>query len=447
MSYRFPQGNVFYRKLKASFPLIVRGDGVYLYDDRSKKYIDASGGAVVVNVGHGVKEIIETMADQAKKIAYVNGTQFTNEAVESLATEIAEVMPDSLNKVYPLTSGAEATEAAIKLARQFWVLNGCEDKFKVISHNPGYHGSTLGALAVSGRPMGKHFYHPLVHDFPLIPIPSCYRCPYDDKYPNCLVKCGHALESVIGQEGPETVSAFIAEPIVGASGGAVVPPIEYFEVIREICDLYQVLFIADEVLTGMGRTGKWLAMEHYGVVPDIVLLGKGLAGGYSPLSALVAREEIITTIAESARSFVHGLTFSHTPVICAAGLATIRYIKAHRLVDRCAEMGTYLINQLQQLYDFSFVGDIRGKGLLIGIEFVEDRESKRPFPRENQIAEKIFDVALENGLVLWTNVGHVDGERGDLVIVGPPFIITHEQIDEIVNLLKMTLRTVSETCP
>lgn len=444
MSYRFPQGNVFYRKLTASFPLIVRGDGVYLYDDRCKKYLDASGGAVVVNVGHGVEEIVETMADQAKKIAYVNGTQFTNEAAETLATEIAEVMPDPLNKVYPLTSGAEATEAAIKLARQFWVQKGCEGKFQVISHNPGYHGSTLGALTVSGRPMGKRFYHPLLHDFPLIPIPSCYRCPYDDHYPKCLVKCGHALETVIRQEGPETVSAFIAEPIVGASGGAVVPPQEYFEVIREICDRYQVLFIADEILTGMGRTGKWLAMEHYGVDPDIVLLGKGLGGGYAPLSALVAQEELVTTIAEGAGSFVHGLTFSHTPVICAAGLATIRHMKAHRLVDRCAEMGAYLMNQLQQLYDFSFIGDIRGRGLLIGIEFVEDRESKRPLPRENQFAERIFEVALENGLVLWTHVGHVDGELGDLVMVGPPFIITHEQIDEIVNLLKTTLRAVSE---
>ena len=182
MSYRFPQGNVFYRKLRASLPLIVRGDGITLYDDRCKKYLDASGGAIVVNVGHGVEEIVDAMAEQAKKIAYVNGTQFTNEAVETLAKELAEVMPAPLNRVYPLTSGAEATEAAIKLTRQFWVHKGCEGKFQVISHTPGYHGSTLGALMVSGRPMAKRLYHPLLHEFPLIPIPSCYRCPYDDIY-------------------------------------------------------------------------------------------------------------------------------------------------------------------------------------------------------------------------------------------------------------------------
>jgi adenosylmethionine-8-amino-7-oxononanoate aminotransferase len=404
--------------------------------------LDASGGAIVVNIGHGVPEIADAIQEQAKKIAYVNGTQFTNDAAETLAKEIADVMPETSNKVYFLTSGAEATEAAIKLARQYWVEKGYEWKYQVVSHRPGYHGSTLGALTVSGRRAAKQFYHPLLQEFPMIPAPICYRCPYDDSHPKCRMKCAKELERVVQGQGAETVSAFIAEPIIGASGGAAVPPPEYFQVVRDICDKHQILLIADEILTGMGRTGAWLAMDHYGIVPDVVLLGKGLGGGVVPLSAVVTKDEIVKTMAEGSGAFVHGLTFAHTPVICAAGLATIRYIKKHRLVKRSADMGAYLLKQLSTLYDIPFVGDIRGRGLLAGIEFVEDRESKTPFSRDLRLADRIFETALENGLVLWPSSGHVDGERGDMVMVGPPFTITEAQIDEIVRLMKMTLETV-----
>jgi adenosylmethionine-8-amino-7-oxononanoate aminotransferase len=443
--YKFPRGNLFYRKLTKALPKIVRGDGVFLYDHLGKRYLDGSGGAIVVNIGHGVPEIADAIYKQAKEIAYVNGTQFTNEAAEELAKEITDVLPETLNKVYFLTSGAEATEAAIKLARQYWVEKEYEWKYRVISQNPGYHGSTLGALTISGRAMAKRFYHPLLQEFPMIPAPICYRCPYDDSHPKCGMKCAKELERVIQRQGAETVSAFIAEPIIGGSGGAAVPPSEYFQVVRDICDRHQILFIADEILTGMGRAGAWLAMDHYGIVPDIVLMGKGLGGGVAPLSGVVTKDDIVKTIADGSGAFVHGLTFAHTPVICAAGLATIRYIKKHGLVKRSADMGAYLLEQLSTLYDMPFVGDIRGKGLLAGIEFVEDRESKMPFPRDLRIADRIYDTALEKGLVIWPASGHVDGERGDLVMVGPPFCITEEQIDEIVRLMKMTLETVFHT--
>jgi len=444
MSSGSKKSHVFYRDLTRKLPQIVRGEGVYLYDNHDKKYLDASGGAIVVNVGHGVKEIVDAMAVQAKTIAYVNGLQFTNEPVEALAGEIAAVMPDSLNRVYFLTSGAEATEAAIKLTRQYWVEKGLEKKFKVISHTPGYHGGTLGALMVSGRPSAKRFYHPLMQAFPFIPAPVCYRCPLDKTYPACGVSCALELEKVIERVGPETVSAYIAEPIIGASAGAVAPPTEYFRIIRDICHRHQVLFIADEILTGLGRTGSWLAIEHYDVLPDMVLLGKGLSGGYAPLSALVAREDIVQTIAGGTGAFVHGLTFAHTPVMCTAGLATLRYLKAHGLVQRSAELGAYLSEQLQQLNEFSFVGDIRCKGLLAGIEFVADRKTKRPYPRTSKLSQKIYENALKNGLVLWTNVGHVDGENGDLIMIGPPFTITRGQIDELIERLIETLKAVSD---
>lgn len=445
MSFIFPEGNVFYRKLTTDLPRIIRGDGIYLYDDQGKRYLDASGGALVVNVGHGVGEVVEAIAKQAGKVAYVNGLQFTNEPVEALAKEIAEVMPRHLNKVYFLTSGTVATETAIKLARQFWVEVGHKGKFKVISHTPGYHGSTLAALSTSGRPYARRMYIPLLHDFALIPAPICYRCPYKETYPACGVKCAHELEVAIQKEGAETVAAYIAEPILGASAGVVAPPLEYFGLIREICDHFDVLFIADEILTGMGRSGTWLAIENYGVEPDVVLLGKGLSGGFAPLSAIVVKEDIVRTIASGTGAFVHGLTYSHTPMICVAGLATIRYIKQHRLVERSVEMGAYLLDRLQCLWDFPFVGDIRGQGLMVGIEFVEDRESRRPFRREIQLAEKIVHTACTMGLVLWSNVGHVDGKDGDLVMLGPPFIITRKQVGELVDLLVAALTSVSKS--
>ena len=439
MSYRFPRGHVFYRKLTAALPQIVRGEGIYLYDEAGNRYLDGSGGALVVNVGHGVEEIAEAMAAQARKVAYVSGKHFTNEPVEALARELGAVMPLALNKMYFLSSGSAATEAAIKLARQYWVEAGHPNKYKIIARRPGYHGNTLAALSASGRPLARHFYAPLLHDFAFIPAPTRYRCPDTETYTAYGVRCAQALEDAIVREGADTVAAFIAEPIIGASAGAAVPPEGYFEQIRAICTRHNVLFIADEVLTGMGRSGTWLAIEHDGVVPDMLLLGKGLSGGYAPLSALVARETLVTTLAEGSGAFTYGQTFSHTPLSAAAGLATLRYLKQHRLVARSAEMGVYLLERLQRLQVFPFVGDIRGKGLMAGIEFVEDRATKRPFPRSRRVAEAVGQAAMRNGLVLWVNVAHLDSGEGDIVVLGPPFIITRPQIDALVDRLEAAL--------
>ena len=442
MKFAFPDGKVFYRNLRKTYPQIVRGEGIYLYDISGRRYLDGSGGAVVVNIGHGIEAIADALAQQAKRVAYVNGKQFTNEPVETLSEELAEVMPESINKFYYLTSGSEATEASIKLARQYWVERGEKHKTKIISHNPGYHGNTLGALSVSGRPEVKDLYGPLLLNLPLIPAPVCYRCPCDKTYPSCGAVCAEALDAMIRQEGPETVSAFIAEPIIGASAGTAVPPPEYFKTIREICNHYRVLFIADEILTGMGRTGRWLAIEHYDILPDIVLLGKGLAGGYLPLSALAVREEIPITLENTSGAFLHGQTFSHTPMICTAGLAALRYLKAHHLVERSESMGKLLLERCRELLELDFVGDVRGKGLLVGIEFVSDRLSKKPFPRRARVAERIHHTALQNGLVVWIHSGHIDGESGDLVTIAPPFIINETQIDELIDLFSNTCRAV-----
>lgn len=433
LSYQYPDSFVFYRKLHHRFPRIVSGRGVYLFDESGKRYLDASSGAMVACIGHGIAEIAEAVASQIRDVAYVNGTMFTNGAAEDLAAELAEILPGTLKHSYFLCSGSEAIEASVKLARQFWCERGAASKWKVISRVPSYHGNTLTALSLSGREHYRALYGPLLTDFPRIPAPDSYR------HPGCDACTGEALEKEILKQGPDAVAAFLAEPIIGSSSGAMVPSSEYYRRVLEICKKYDVLFIADEVLTGMGRTGAWFAFEHFGIVPDIMAIGKGLSGGAAPLSAMVAKKEIVEQIATTSGSFNHAQTYSHTPVICAAGLATLRYLKRHRLVERCRELENLFFSKLSRLSEYRVVGDIRGKGLLAGIEFVKDRASREPFPRSERFAERLVEAALRRGLILWPNVGHVDGTNGDLVMVAPPFIITEEQMTELVALFESSL--------
>jgi adenosylmethionine-8-amino-7-oxononanoate aminotransferase len=437
LNYQYPDSHVFYRKLDRRYQCVVKGEGVYLYDEEGRRYLDAAGGAMVANIGHGVREIVEAVAAQMAGIAYVNGTTFTNRAAEELAAELAEVLPGSLKFSYFLCSGSEAIEASVKLARQYWHERGRQSKWKIISRTPSYHGNTLAALSLSGREHYRALYQPLLTDFPRIPAPDSYR------HPGCEACTGEALEQEILKQGAESVAAFLAEPIIGSSAGAMVPTKEYYERVAEICRRYDVLFIADEVLTGIGRTGKWFACEHFQIEPDILVLGKGLSGGYAPLSAVVAREEIVTQLAQTSGGFNHAQTYSHTPVICAAGLATVRYLKQHKLVERCHELERVFFAKLSRLKGFSVVGDIRGKGLLAGIEFVIDPDTKEPFARAEKFAERVTDAAFRNGLILWPNVGHVDGANGDIVMLAPPFIIEEEQIEEMVGLLERSLDQVA----
>jgi hypothetical protein len=433
VSYQYPESHLFYRKLNRRFPCIVRGRGVYLYDAAGKRYLDAAGGAMVAALGHGVAEIADAVAAQMRDVAYVNGTMFTNQPAEDLAAELAEILPGDLKYSYFLCSGSEAIEACVKLARQFWCERGAGSKWKVISRTPSYHGNTLAALSLSGREHYRALYGPLLTAFPRIPAPDSYR------HPDCEACTGEALEKEILEQGPESVAAFLAEPIIGSSAGAMVPRDDYYKRVSDICKKYDLLFIADEVLAGMGRTGAWFSFEHFGVVPDIMALGKGLSGGAAPLSAMVAKKEIVAELAKTSGYFNHAQTYSHTPVICAAGLATLRYLKQNRLVERCRGLEGFFFAELSRLRKQRAVGDIRGKGLLAGIEFVKDRESKAPFPRSERFAERLVEKGLENGLILWPNVGHVDGCNGDLVMLAPPFTITEEQIVELVSLLDLCL--------
>ncbi len=443
--YRYPRGNVFYRKLRKSYPRIVRGEGCCLYDEDGKRYLDACGGAFVANLGHGVVEVAEEMARQARRFGYVNGTAFTHEPVERLAAELASLGPKGLDKFYFLSSGSEAVEAALKLARQYWVESGKPEKHKIIALTPAYHGNTLLALSASAREHYKTFYKGWLVDVARVKAPYAYRCPCRGEGAQCPVCTGTALEEAILREGPQNVAAFIAEPVGGSSTGACVPRPEYFRRVREICDRHRVLFIADEVLTGAGRTGTWTAIEPYGVVPDILTLGKGIAGGCAPLSAVSVCEPILEVIARGSGAFLHAQTFSHNPVLCAAGLAAVTYIKSHGLIERCAKMGKILHERLRPLLDLPHVGDVRGRGLLAGIEFVSDKETRAPFPRKLKFAESFTEAAQAAGLIVWPNTGQADGENGDLVMLAPPFIVSERDIDEIVSLFKVAYEATTRS--
>ncbi|MFN2570560.1 MAG: aspartate aminotransferase family protein [Gemmatimonadales bacterium] len=438
--HRYPDSHVFYRKLGHEYPRIVRGEGCWLIDDRGKRYLDAVGGAYVANLGHSNPEIAASVAEQCRQFGYLSGTMFTHGPVEELADELAKTLPGDLSKLYFLCSGSEAVEAALKLARQYWIERGRPSKQRIIALSPGYHGSTMLALSASAREAYKTMFRPWLVDVHRIPASYPYRCECGGKNSACPVCSGAVLEEAITRLGPENVAAFIAEPVGGSSTGGSTPRPEYFKRVREICDRHDVLLVADEVLVGVGRTGTWWAIEPYGVAPDIMTLGKGVSGGYAALSAIAAPERIVDAVANGSGNFLHAQTFSHHPVACAAGVATMRYLQKHKLVARCATLGRVLHERLRPLADLPHVGDVRGRGLLAGIEFVEDKASRAPFPRSARFAETLAQTALDEGLTVWPNVGHADGTNGDLVMVAPPFIITEEEIDEIVGRLTTAIQ-------
>jgi adenosylmethionine-8-amino-7-oxononanoate aminotransferase len=431
MFYSHPHGNVFYRTMNHPRPKIAYGQGIYLYDDSGKRYIDGSGGPLVVNVGHGRTEIVEAMMAQAQTAAYVHAIMFTSEPLEEYAAELATVvrLPDP--RFYFLSSGSEVVEGAIKLARQIQIARGEEKRHIVLGRWQSYHGMTLGALAVSGRAALRAPYLDMIHDVPHIPTPYTYR------YPATGEALAARLEEAIQAYGAENVAGFIAEPISGASLGAAAPPDDYWPCVREICDKYGVLLIADEVLVGLGRTGKWWGLDHWSVTPDITVASKGTASGYFPLGFIAAKGDDVEQIRVKLGDFNHGGTFSHHAVGAAAGLATLRILQREQLIENSAAMGILLGEALrEQLGDHPNVGDIRGRGLFWGIELVRDRQTKAPFPAADGLARRVWNKAFELGLVVYYSTGCANGKNGDVIMLGPPLIINEAQIAEMVALLR-----------
>ncbi|MEH7354438.1 aspartate aminotransferase family protein [Neobacillus drentensis] len=426
------------------YPVIDYGEGIYLFDLEGKKYLDAASGAVTANIGHGVAEIIEAMQEQAKKVSFVYRSQFTSEAAEKLAKKIADWTPGELNWSFFVNSGSEATETAMKMAIQYWQEQGILTKTKVLSRWVSYHGITLGALSMSGHAGRRARFVPLLEDFPVINPPYCYRCPYNQEAPSCGYMCANELKTAIKRMGADQIAAFIAEPVIGAAGGAIAPPKDYYKTIKKICEDNDILFIADEVMTGFGRTGTVLACEQWDVIPDIVAFGKGMGAGYAPIAAAVASEKVMAPILAGTKSVMSGHTLSANPQSCAVSLAVLEYLEKNEIIKEVECKGVYLKNQLEKLKgQFSFIGDVRGKGLLLGIEFVEDREMKTPFPREALITQKVIALAKEKGLLVYPAGAGIDGVNGDAIIVSPPLTITKREIENLVLLLKETFAAFS----
>lgn len=430
--------------LNETYPTIDYGKGVYLFDINGKKYLDAASGAVTANIGHGVDEIIEAMHAQANKISFVYRSQFTSEPAEQLARKIAEMIPGDLNWSFFVNSGSEAVETAMKMAIQYWQEKGINTKTKVLSRWISYHGITLGALSMSGHPVRRARFIPLLEDFPAIHPPYCYRCPFQLEPSNCSYQCARELEVVIKRIGAEHIAAFIAEPVIGAAGGAISPPKDYYKLIKTICEENDILFIADEVMTGCGRTGTMMALEHWGVLPDIAAFGKGLGAGYAPIAAAVASEKILEPIISGTRSLMSGHTLSANPQSCAAGLAVLKYLEKKALMKQVPAKAAYLKSKLKTLSEkFSFIGDIRGLGLLLGIELVANRERKSFFFKDIMATEQIIKLARGKGLLLYPASAGIDGKSGDALIIAPPLTITLREIDRLVMLLTETFETFS----
>ena len=420
-------------------PIILKGEGIYLWDDNGTRFIDGSGGPCVVGIGHGVREIQEAIISQMKKVSYVHSLHFSTNIVEKFAEKIANFAPGSLKRVFPVSGGSEATETAIKMARQYHLERGNQLKYKVISRWKSYHGNSLGALSASGHISRRAHYIPLLIDFPHIPPAYCYRCPFFKDPDTCDLECAYELEYAIKREGEKHISSFIAEPIVGSTLGTVPAPEGYFQIIREICDKYDILLIVDEVQTGFGRTGKNFGIEHWDVEPDIIISAKGASSGYLPLGVVIATEKIYNSFN---KPFGHGFTFGSHPLSCAVGVSVIEYIEKHDLVSRSAKLGDYLMKKLTTIYEHPSVGDVRGKGLFAGIEFVKNKKLRQPFDFEIKYNQKIIERCYSNKLLLYSGSGGVDGYKGDHIQIAPPLTISKDQIDEIIKLLDMSIGEV-----
>ena len=431
--------------LDEEYPIVSYGKGVYLYDLDGKQYLDASSGAVTANIGHGVKEIIEAMKEQSEKISFVYRSQFSSVPAEKLAKKIALSTPGDLNWSFFVNSGSEATETAMKVAIQYWQEKGFPLKSKILSRWVSYHGITLGALSMSGHPGRRSRFVPLLADFPNVSPPYCYRCPFNQTPESCKYECAQELDTALRRIGSESVAAFIAEPIIGAAGGCITPPKGYYIRIKEICETHNVLFIADEVMTGFGRTGTMLASEHWGIIPDIVCLGKGMGAGYAPIAATLVSEKVMEPIKSGSKQIMSGHTLSANPQSAAVALAVMEYLENKNLLADVDSKGVYLKNLIDKLkVQFPFIGDIRGKGLLLGLEFVEDRVTKRSFSKEFNLTSRLIKIAQSLGLLVYPASAGLDGIGGDAVIIAPPLTITKREIEELVRLLESSMRQLKQ---
>jgi adenosylmethionine-8-amino-7-oxononanoate aminotransferase len=436
---------LFPRNFSKDFPTAIRGEGSWIIGADGRRYLDASGQAAVVSIGHGVQQIADAMAAQAGQIAFAHTTQFQSAAAEKLAARLLALAPPNFQnggRVYFTSGGSEATETAIKLARQFHLESGQPTRYRVVSRRQSYHGSTLGAMSVSGNVVRRAPYAPLLPDWGHIAPCFCYHCPFGKIFPDCRVACADDLHQLLNANDPPTAAAFIFEPVVGATLGAAAPPDGYLQRIAEICRQQGILLIADEIMTGMGRTGKVFAVNHWNLQPDLMLIGKAVASGYAPLGAVLVSARVANAFAAGSGAFQHGFTYQAHPVSTAAGNAVLDYLQSRQLFDRVTPETQQLRQALAPLANHPNVGEIRGLGLLLGIEFVKDKSTREPFPKESGIAEKIRQAALQKNVLTYPTQGCVDGLRGDHLLLAPPFIISSNECSQIAQALQFALAEV-----
>ncbi|MGC1484012.1 MAG: aspartate aminotransferase family protein [Candidatus Acidiferrum sp.] len=436
---------LFPRNFHGDFPVAVRGEGCWLFSTDGRKFLDAAGQAAVVNIGHGVPEIGRAMAGQSSQLAFAHTSQLHSQPAEKLAARLLALAPKNFQnggRVYFTSGGSEATETAIKLVRQYHLEKRQPARYRILSRRQSYHGSTLGAMTLSGNVARRAPYLPLLAEWGHIAPCFCYHCPFEQTFPQCHLACADDLDSLLEASDSASAAGFIFEPVVGATLGAAVPPEGYAARIAEICRKRGILLIADEVMTGIGRTGRPFAVQHWGIEPDIILTGKGIAGGYVPLGAVLVAPNVVDAFESGSGAFKHGFTYQAHPVATAAGNAVLDYIESHNLFKRVNPAADALRAALAPLQAHRHVGDIRGLGLLLGIEFVRDKSTRTPFDPSEAIAEKIRSAAMEEGVLTYPTQGCVDGIRGDHMLLAPPFIVTPEETAIIASALTSALAKV-----
>lgn len=444
-----PNVRAVHRDWDREFPVIVRTEGIYLYDQEGRKYIDGSGGSsVVTSIGHAVAEIPAAMQAQAERFSFYPAHAFTNQPFLDLCDLIVSLAPGGLRdnaRVWVTCTGTDAVDDAVRLARQYWVESGQPSKFQVISRWQAFHGNNIAVAGLSGLTARRKIFQPMYIDSPHIPPAFCYRCPFEKTYPECRLLCARALETAIRQQGPENVAAFIAEPVVGAALGCVAAPPGYFQEIRAICDRYNILFIADEVMTGWGRTGRMWGVEHWDVTPDIIATAKGMTAGYTPLSAIIARDDLWAALERNHSPFKAGHTLNANAVSCAGAIAVIRYGLEHRLAENARQRGEQALAGLRALMErHPLLGDVRGLGLMFGFELVKDKVTKAPFPASARASGLFEQAALARGLVTYPCTGTVDGGLGDMILMAPPLVISAAEMDNLLAIIDDTLGALEE---
>ena len=453
--------------LRTQAPVFVRGEGVELIDSEGRRYLDAASGVGVTCIGYSASEVVDAMREQAGTLPYLHAMRFEARPAQQLADLVASVLPGDLDQVFFASGGSEANESVIKFVRQYWVERGQPERWKVIGRRPSFHGNTLATLSVGWHAGRRQRHAPLLLPMPHIGTPNSYRgCEHcrgraaqshgreqataggdgaAAEAGRCTLACAAELEDAIQQAGPGTVAAFIAEPVVAAAGGVLIPPPGYFQAIREICDRYDVLFVADEVFTGFGRLGTWFGMERFGVLPDIMVFAKGITAGYAPLGGFAVRTALVEPFRQGSGRFEHNFTYAAHPVAAAVGIAVIGILQRDRLVERVAAAEPMFARLLRdQLSELPVVGDVRSIGLLGGVELVADTGTKQPFPAAAGIAARATRLALDEGVIVYPCSGGVDGEAGDYLILAPPFVSSDGDLGQMVERTGRALRRLGQ---